>query len=309
MAALSAMLRTLRPGERVLAGRDLYGGTLRLLERVLPGAGVVVDRVDPARLELVRAALRPSTKLVLIETPTNPRLEVADIAALARLAHERGAALAVDNSLLSPYLQRPLELGADLVVHTATKHLAGHGDVMAGALVCADETWAERIAFAQNAEGAGLAPFDSWLVLRGLKTLAVRLDRAQQTAAALVERLVEHPAVRCVHWPGLAGHPGAALHARQASGPGSVFSFATGDPERSRRIVEGTRLFRIAVSFGSTSSRISLPACMSHAGVAQGPGADLVRVSVGLEAAADLLDDLGQALERSAGARCLSGIP
>lgn len=303
MAAVAALVRTLPAGARILAGSDLYGGTVRLLERSLPRSGIGVDTADASDLDALRSALRPETRLVLVESPTNPLLEIADLSGVAEIARAHGALLAVDGSLMSPLLQRPLELGAHVVAHSATKHLAGHGDVMAGVLATNDEALAAELAFAQNAEGAGLAPFDCWLVLRGLETLAVRLERAQRNAARLAEMLDGHPAVTRVRYPGLAGHPGALLHARQARGAGSVLAFETGCAERSRRVVESTRLFRIAVSFGGAASRISLPGRMSHASLAPGSERarrlppDLVRVAAGLEDADDLVEDLARALE------------
>lgn len=238
----------------------------------------------------------------MVETPTNPLLRIADLAAIARLVHARGALLAVDGSLATPLRQRPLALGADLVVHSATKALAGHGDATAGSIAAADPALARELAFRRNAEGTALAPFEAWLLLRGMKTLALRVERQEENARRAAELLARHPAVARVHFPGLADHPGAALHARQSSGPGSVVSFETGSPERSRRVVEALRLFPIAVSFGGVGSTASLPCRMSHASIpeevrrARALPEDLVRLSVGIEDGQDLLDDLEQAL-------------
>jgi cystathionine beta-lyase len=303
MAALVAVTRLVKTGEEILAGDDLYGGTVRLLSRVAPGLGVRVRHVDTTDPAAVAAALSPATRLLLVETPTNPLLRIADLARLAEIAHRGGALLAVDNSLLSPCLQRPLALGADLVIHSATKFLCGHCDVSAGAVVTDDAALHERLAFHLNAEGTGLAPFDSWLLLRGMKTLALRVERQGTTAARIAGYLAAHPRIEKVFFPALASPAVREIHERQASGPGSVVSFTTGDPERSVWIVEAARLFAIAVSFGSVGSSISLPCRMSHASIPQelrgrlGPPPDLIRLSVGIEDAGDLIADLGQALD------------
>lgn len=305
MAALVAVTRLAKAGEEILAGDDLYGGTARLLSRVAPDLGLRVRYVDPSAPEEVEAAITPATRLLLIETPTNPLLRIADLERLAAIAHRRGVLLAVDNSLLSPCLQRPLALGADLVIHSATKFLCGHADVCAGAVVTNDPDLHSRLAFHLNAEGTGLAPFDSWLLLRGIKTLSLRVERQCATAARIADFLAAHPLVRQVYFPTLAPPEAREIHERQASGPGAVLSFTTGDPELSRRIVESTRLFTIAVSFGSVASAISLPCRMSHASVPPelrnriGPPPDLIRLSVGIEDAGDLVEDLVQGMERA----------
>ncbi len=302
MAALAAVVRVAATGGEVLAGDDLYGGTYRLLSRVLHGQRVRVRYADLADLDAAAAAITPRTRLLLAETPTNPLLHVADLRALAGLAHARGALLAVDNSLLSPYRQRPIALGADLVVHSATKYLSGHSDLTAGVVAVADPALAARLAFQQNAEGTALGPFESWLLLRGLRTLAVRLDRQEASARRLAELLAADRRVRRVHYPGLAAHPGHALQRRQAEGAGSVVSFETGSVEASRRVAEAVRLFAIAVSFGGVASQISLPCRMSHASIPRAVRRrhvlpeDLVRLAVGLEDVEDLAADLGQAL-------------
>jgi cystathionine beta-lyase len=291
-----------RGGGEVLAGDDLYGGTYRLLSRQLAGQGIGVRYVDTTDLAAVAAAFSSRTRLLLVETPTNPLLRIADLRALAALAHAHGALLAVDNSLLSPLLQVPLALGADAVVHSATKSLCGHGDLTAGIVAVRDAALAAELALAQNAEGTALGPFDAWLLLRGMKTLAVRLERQEANARRIADRLAGHPRVRRVHYPGLPDHPGRALHEAQSKGAGSVLSFETGSLDLSRRIADATRLFTRAVSFGSVGSLISLPCRMSHASI---PAAvresrafpeDLIRLAVGIEDAGDLLDDLEQAL-------------
>jgi cystathionine beta-lyase len=307
MAALSTLMRLVPAGGHVVAGSDLYGGTYRLLEKVLPRAGLRTTYVDATDPERVRAAIEPSTRLVLVETPTNPLCRIVDLRALAEIARERGALLAVDNSLLSPLLQRPLELGADVVVHSATKHLGGHGDVTAGVLAVRVAAVADEIAFLQNAEGNALGPFDSWLLLRGIETLSVRLGRAQANARTVARFLARHPAVRRVHFPGLTDHPGRAIHERQAEGPGAVVSFETGSAELSRRVVDALEVFTISVSFGSVKSLASLPCRMSHKSIpaavrqAHALPDDLVRLSIGIEDERDLVQDLAQAL---GGQRC-----
>ena len=289
-------------GGEILAGDDLYGGTYRLLSRLLAGQGVAVRYVDATDAEAVAAAIGPRTRLLLVETPTNPLLRIADLRRLAELAHGAGALLAVDNSLLSPYLQRPLDLGADVVVHSATKCLSGHSDLTAGVVAVQDPALARELAFAQNAEGTAASPFEAWLLLRGMKTLAVRLDRQEANARRVAELLASHPRVRRVHYPGLASHPGHDLQRRQARGAGSVVSFETGSVEASRRIAEATRLFTISVSFGSVGSLISLPCRMSHASIPKAVREgralpeDLVRLAIGIEDPDDLLADLEQAL-------------
>ncbi len=301
MAALAALTRLVAPGEEILAGDDLYGGTTRLLAQVAARQGIGVRWVDAADPAALAAALSPATRLVLLETPTNPLLRVVDIAAAAAAAHATGALLAVDNSLLSPLLQRPLLLGADLVVHSATKALCGHSDTTAGAVVTGDPDLHRRLAFHQNAEGAGLAPFDSWLLLRGVKTLALRVERQCAAAERVARFLAGHPRVERVFYPGLPEHPGHVIQQRQASGAGPVVSFTTGDPDRSRRIVEALRLFTIAVSFGGVGSVASLPRRMSHASIPPdlagrlAPPEDLVRLSVGIEDVEDLVEDLERA--------------
>jgi cystathionine beta-lyase len=302
LAALAAVVRVTAGGGEVLAGDDLYGGTYRLLSRQLAGQGVVVRYVDAANLAAVGAAIGPRTRLLLVETPTNPLLRIADLRSLADLAHAAGALLAVDNSLLSPYLQRPIELGADVVVHSATKSLSGHSDLTAGVVAVTDPALARELAFAQNAEGTALSPFEAWLLQRGMKTLAVRLDRQEANARRVAELLAGHPRVRCVHYPGLPSHPGHELQRRQAQGAGSVVSFETGSVQASRQIAEATRLFTISVSFGGVGSLISLPCRMSHASIpapvrqSRALPEDLVRLAIGIEDPGDLLEDLEQAL-------------
>jgi cystathionine gamma-synthase len=302
MAASDCLIRTVcRPGDRVLIPHDAYGGTFRLFDKVLTGWNldyVSVPMTDPAA---VRAALaeRPA-KLVWVESPTNPLLSIADIAVLAGIAHEAGALLAVDNTFASPYLQQPITLGADAVLHSTTKYLGGHSDVVGGAVVVADPGLGEQLAFLQNATGAVAGPFDSWLTLRGIKTLAVRMDRHSASAQRVAEMLASHPQVAEVYYPGLASHPGHEAAAKQMRGFGGMVSFrARGGEEAAVAICGKTRLFTLAESLGGVESLIEHPHRMTHASVAGSAlevPADLVRLSVGLESCEDLLEDLRTAL-------------
>ncbi len=302
MAALTSLIRTLKSAEEIVAGDDLYGGTVRLLERVATQQNIPVRYVDTTNIQLVRQSITPQTRLLLIETPTNPLFRISDIAKLSEIAHESGCVLAVDNSMLSPIFQRPLTLGADVVIHSATKFLCGHSDVIGGALITNDEVVHKSIYFQQNAEGTGLSPFDSWLLLRGLKTLSLRVERQDQSALKVAKFLKAHRLVSEVYYPGLESHPGHELHLRQSEGNGAVVSFTTGDREFSKKLVESTGLFRIAVSFGSVGSTISLPCHMSHASIPAslrerlGPPQDLIRLSVGIEDVGDLIADLEHAI-------------
>ncbi|SDO18290.1 cystathionine gamma-lyase [Klenkia soli] len=301
LAAEDALLRTvLNPGDHLVIPIDAYGGTFRLISKVLQRWGVDHTPVDLGDLDAVRAAFRPTTKLVWCETPTNPLLGIADIAALAQLAHEHGALLAVDNTFASPYLQQPLTLGADVVVHSTTKYLGGHSDVVGGALVAGTAELGEQLAFHQNAMGAVAGPFDAWLVLRGIKTLGVRMDRHQANAGRVAEFLVEHPAVSSVLYPGLPEHPGHEVAARQMSGFGGMLSFRLrGGEEAALAVCERAQVFTLAESLGGVESLVEHPHRMTHASVAGSAlevPADLVRLSVGIEEIEDLLADLDQML-------------
>ncbi|KAK7244447.1 hypothetical protein RIF29_39269 [Crotalaria pallida] len=302
MAALSAVAHLVSTGEEIVAGDDLYGGSYRLLSQVIPKAGVVVKRVNTSDLNAVASAIGPRTKLVWLESPTNPRLQISDIRKIAELAHAQGALVLVDNSIMSPVLSRPLELGADIVMHSATKFIAGHSDIMAGVLAVKGERLGKELYFLQNAEGSGLAPFDCWLCLRGIKTMALRVEKQQDNAQKIAEFLASHPRVKKVNYAGLLDHPGRDLHYSQAKGAGSVLSFLTGSLALSKHIVENTKYFSITVSFGSVKSLISMPCFMSHASIpaavreARGLTEDLVRISVGIEDVNDLIADLENAL-------------
>jgi cystathionine gamma-synthase len=284
----------------VVMANDVYGGTWRQISQVHQRFGIEVTAVDLADLDATTAAMRPETKLLWAETPSNPLLKILDLAGLAEIAHANGARLVADNTFATPYLQRPLELGADLVVHSTTKYLGGHSDVVGGA-VCTDEETAEELAFLQNAVGAVPGPFDAWLTLRGIKTLAVRMDRHCANAQTIAEHLVEHPRVRSVAYPGLPDHPGHALAAAQMRGFGGMVSFRVAQGAEAAKAVAGsTRLFFLAESLGGVESLIEHPGIMTHASVAgtdlEVPD-DLLRISVGIESADDLVADLSRALE------------
>ncbi len=303
LAATTAVLSTLKPGDEVAAAADLYGGTFRLLERVFKPWGLIPRYTEDASPEGFAAILSPSTKLVWIETPTNPLLQIIDIAAIADLAHRRGAVLAVDNTFASPYLQRPIEHGADLVVHSTTKYLGGHSDVIGGAVIGGRDLL-EAIAFYQNAAGGVPGPFDSWLVLRGIKTLAVRMDRHCANARELADWLSRHPKVERVYYPGLKDHSGHVIAARQMRDFGGMISVRIrGGRESAFRLLSRTRLFSLAESLGGVESLIGHPATMTHASIpaairtARGVDDGLVRLSVGIEDVGDLCGDLAGALE------------
>ncbi|HEV7655833.1 MAG TPA: cystathionine gamma-synthase [Mycobacteriales bacterium] len=301
LAAEDTLLRTvLVPGDHVVIPDDAYGGSFRIFATVLERWGVSYTPVHLADLDAVREAVTPATKVLWCETPTNPLLGVSDIAALAGIAREHGLLLVVDNTFGSPYLQQPLALGADVVVHSTTKYLGGHSDVVGGALVVGDAELAERLRFHQNAMGSVPGPFDCWLVLRGVKTLGVRMDRHCANAARVAEMLVAHPAVTTVYYPGLPTHRGHELAAKQMRGFGGMVSFTlAGGEEAALRVCERTRVFTLGESLGGVESLIEHPARMTHASVSGSPlevPADLVRLSVGIESIEDLLADLTQAL-------------
>jgi cystathionine gamma-synthase len=302
MAAEDTVLRALcRPGDHVVIPDDAYGGTYRLLAKVCEPWGLAHTPVHVADVEAVRAATssRP-TSIVWVETPTNPLLAIADITALAQVAHENDALLVVDNTFASPYLQQPLALGADVVVHSTTKYAGGHSDVVGGALVVNDPELGERLAYHQNAMGAVSGPFDAWLVLRGLKTLAVRMERHCDNAERVAGFLAEHPTVRQVLYPGRPDHPGHEVAAKQMRRYGGIVSFRmAGGAEAAVEVCERTKLFALAESLGGIESLIEHPGQMTHASAVGSPlevPDDLVRLSVGIETIDDLLDDLAQAL-------------
>jgi cystathionine gamma-synthase len=301
MAAEDTLVRAVcAPGDHVVIPDDAYGGTYRLFANVLRRWGLDYAVAPIAEPDAVRAALTPRTRLVWVETPTNPLLGIADIGALAGIAHDHGALLVVDNTFASPYLQQPIAHGADVVVHSTTKYLGGHSDVVGGALVVRDPTRAEEIAFHQNAMGGVSGPFDAWLTLRGIKTLGVRMDRHCDNAERVVEFLLRHPAVAGVRYPGLTEHPGHKVAAGQMRRFGGMVSFrAAGGEPAAVEVCQRTELFLLAESLGGVESLIEHPARMTHASAANSPlevPADLVRLSVGIETAEDLIADLDQAL-------------
>jgi cystathionine beta-lyase/cystathionine gamma-synthase len=305
LSALDALLRTLNAGDHVVAAEDAYGGSIRLLNKVCSRQGISVtfaDTQDPANTQ---KAITKKTRMVLLETPTNPLLRVSDIKANAEVAHDHGAWLVVDNTFMSPALQNPLALGADAVFHSATKYIGGHSDVLAGLVVTADKALGDQLKFLQLAVGAVLPPFDSFLLLRGLKTLDLRMERHSSTAALLAERLSKHKAVGKVYYPGLKKHPNAKVHAKQARSGGGMLSFELRDLDAARKCVTSTRLFQLAESLGAVESLIQLPALMTHASVPKemrertGLKDGLIRVSAGVEDPEDLWADLKQAIEAS----------
>ena len=301
MAAITTVMHLLSPGERVVSVDDVYGGTYRLFERVYAPKGYVFEYVSAGDMSMrLQDALDERTRLVWIETPTNPLLNVVDLRAAAEAARAAGALCVVDNTFATPYLQRPLELGADVVVHSTTKYLGGHSDVVGGFAATSDAAVAERLRFLQNALGAVPGPFDSWLVLRGLKTLSVRMREHCANARRVAEFLDAHPSVRRVYYPGLPGHPGHELAARQMRDFGGMVSFEVdGSLEDTLGVVERTRVFTLGESLGGVESLIEHPGRMTHATLADSPFAlpdNLVRLSVGIEAAGDLVADLDQAL-------------
>jgi len=302
MAAISCLMTLLKSGDHAVVSRNVYGGTYRYFTRMLEPLGLSfswVDTTDPAAVE---AAMTPRTRIVFLETPTNPVMDICDIAAIAAIAHRRGAWVAVDNTFLSPYLQRPLELGADFVVHSTTKFLNGHSDSIGGVLVSAHREQGDWFAFVQKSEGAVLSPFDSFLILRGIKTLPVRMDRHESNAKTVVDFLVRHSKVRKVLYPGLPDHPGHEIQKRQASGFGAMISIETGSYANAKAMLDRMRVMSFAESLGGVESLISHPASMTHASVpaerraALGLTDGLVRLSVGIENVEDLLADLDQAL-------------
>jgi len=301
LAAEDTVLRTItRPGDHLLLPDDAYGGTYRLIARVLARWGVEFTPVAMHDPDAVLAAVRPNTSVIWVETPTNPLLNVADISALAEISHSTGAKLVVDNTFASPYLQQPIGLGADVVVHSTTKYLGGHSDVVGGAVITADAELGEQIAFHQNAMGAVAGPFDAWLVLRGIKTLGVRMDRHCDNAERIVDFLGGHPAVSSVLYPGLPSHPNHEVAARQMARFGGMISFRMRDGEDAAVKVCGlTQVFTLGESLGGVESLIEHPGRMTHASVANSPlevPADLVRLSVGIENIEDLIADLTAAL-------------
>ena len=302
MAAIDTLLRLVYPGEHVVAGDDVYGGTYRLFDKVLKAYGLEFSFVDTSKVEAVRGAVRPNTRLIWVETPSNPRLRITDIAAIAQLARDHPSRpwVGVDNTFASPYLQRPLEMGVDFAAHSTTKYLGGHSDLVGGSLALNDEEVYARLKFLQNAVGAVPGPMDCFLVLRGVKTLAVRMDRHSENALAVAEFLADHPKVAQVIYPGLDDHPQHQLAKRQMRSGGGMVSFILhAEAAQARKLAEHTRYFALAESLGGVESLIEIPAAMTHASVAGSGNAvepGLIRLSVGLEHKEDLIADLAGAL-------------
>jgi cystathionine beta-lyase/cystathionine gamma-synthase len=302
MAAISALLTMLRSGDHVVASHTVYGGTYRLLTQVLDRYGLESSWVDSSDLANIEAAMTDRTQMVYVETPTNPMMEITDLAGAAEIAHRHGAILAVDNTFASPYFQRPLEHGADVVVHSATKFLNGHSDALGGVLVASRPADGEWFAFVQKSVGAVLGPFDAFLTLRGIKTLEVRMEKHETSGRAMAQFLADHPKVEKVFYPGLPDHPGHEVHKRQASGFGALISFDLGDMATAKKVLDKLRVMSLAESLGGVETLISHPASMTHASVPAterqriGIVDGLVRVSVGLENLEDLVADLEGAL-------------
>ena len=303
-AATDSVLRLLRPGDHIITGNDLYGGTYRLFENVLRDFGFsfqYVDTRDPAQ---IAAAWRPETAMVYVETPTNPLMGLTDITAVAEITKARGARLVVDNTFMSPYLQRPLELGADIVLHSTTKYINGHSDSIGGIVMTNHAEDAERLRFIAKSVGATLSPFEAWLIQRGVKTLALRMERSESSTRVVAEYLEAHPKVRAVYYPGLESHPQHELACRQMDGFGGMVSFDLADIDEVKRMLDAVEIFTLAESLGGVESLISHPPSMTHASIpaaeraASGISEGLIRVSVGIEDVEDLLGDLDQALAR-----------
>jgi cystathionine beta-lyase/cystathionine gamma-synthase len=302
MAAIGAIGHLLAAGDHVVASDDMYGGTFRLFNMLLKRFGLEFTYVDSSDTKAIEAAIKPATRLIYVETPTNPLMKVTDLAAVAKIGHDRGILTACDNTFMTPYFQRPLGFGIDLVVHSTTKYLNGHSDMVGGAIATEKQDLAERLAFIQNAAGGVPGPFDAWLVLRGTKTLALRMERHNQNALAVARHLKGQAKIKKIHYPGLPEHPGYELMQRQATGFGGMISFDLETIERARRFLGGVRVFTLAESLGGVESLVCHPASMTHASVPAaerarvGLGDGLVRLSVGVEDVEDLIADLDQAL-------------
>ncbi len=303
MAALTAVFNLFSAGDHIVASQNLYGGTSRVLDKIFSRFGVSVSYVEFSNLIDIEAAITSNTKALIIETPSNPTLMVTDIKAVTNLAQKRGLLTVADNTFMSPYLQRPFDFGVDIVVHSATKFISGHSDVLAGVVVVKDQRLAEELHFIQNSTGGVLGPFDSWLLLRGLKTLGIRMDRQSQNAHELAVWLRARPEVKKVYYLGFEDHPGFALHRSQASNTGNVVSFDVGDGEFARRILSKVKLCVLGDSLGGVESLVNLPDVMSHGSVPKerklqmGVTPSLIRLSVGIEHSADIILDLEQAMK------------
>ncbi|RYL94747.1 bifunctional cystathionine gamma-lyase/homocysteine desulfhydrase [Sporolactobacillus sp. THM19-2] len=303
MAAISSVLMLLNSGDHVVITDDVYGGTFRVIDKVFKRLGITASFVDTSNPEKVEAAITEKTKAIYLETPTNPLLKITDIAATAKQAHEHGLLLIVDNTFATPYWQHPLLLGADIVLHSATKYIGGHSDVVAGLVAVNSDELAEKVGFIQNSVGAIPGPQDAWLLIRGVKTLALRMEQIENNARRIAAFLEGHRKVRKVYYPGLPGHPGHELAEKQADGCGGMISFDVGSEENANKLLSRVRYFTLAESLGAVESLISVPAKMTHASIPKarreelGITDGLIRLSVGIEDGDDLIDDLKQALE------------
>lgn len=304
MAAITATVMLFDSGDHIILTDDVYGGTYRVITKVLNRFGIEATFVDTSNLNNITAAIKPNTKAVYIETPTNPLLKITDIEAAAKLAKENNLLTIVDNTFSTPYWQTPIELGADIVLHSATKYLGGHSDVVAGLVVVNSEKLAEELHFVQNSTGGVLGPQDSWLLMRGIKTLGIRMEETESNTKAIVEFLIQHPAVSKVYYPGVESHPNHDIAKKQADGFGGMVSFDVGSEENADKLLENVRYFTLAESLGAVESLISVPARMTHASIPKerrdelGITDGLVRISVGLEDVEDLIEDLKLALEK-----------
>lgn len=303
MAAIAILMELFSPGDHIIASDDLYGGSQRLFRNISAKNGISMDLVNTSDVQEIESHIKPQTKAVFVETPTNPMMQVTDIAAVSRLAKDRNLLLIVDNTFLTPYFLKPLKLGADIVTHSGTKYLGGHNDTLAGFLVVSDQALSERLRYIYKTIGACLSPFDSWLLIRGIKTLAVRMEKQQETAGIIARWLCEQRKIKAVHYVGLPSHPDYEISRRQATGFGAMISFETDSEETAKRVLERVSVIQFAESLGGVESLITYPMLQTHADVpkeireAKGINERLLRLSIGLECAEDLIDDLKQSLE------------
>ncbi|UYO61535.1 PLP-dependent aspartate aminotransferase family protein [Acetobacterium wieringae] len=305
MAAISAVMELFSPGDHIIASDDLYGGSHRLFHHISIKNGISFDLVDTADLSLIEPLIRTNTRALFIETPTNPMMQVTDLAGVAEIARKHQLLLMVDNTFLTPYFQKPLKLGADIVIHSGTKYLGGHNDTIAGFVVTRDKTLADKLRFIFKTTGAGLAPFDSWLLIRGIKTLPIRMDRQQQNAGVIARWLCQQERIKAVHYVGLESHPGYQISKRQATGFGGMISFEVDSEKTAHHILEGVKLIQYAESLGGVESLITYPMLQTHGDIpeeqreAKGINNRLLRLSVGIESVNDLIDELDRVLKET----------
>ncbi|MDD3306279.1 MAG: PLP-dependent aspartate aminotransferase family protein [Acetobacterium sp.] len=303
MAAISAVMELFSPGDHIIASDDLYGGSHRLFQHIAVKNGIIFDLVNTSNLFLIEALIGPNTKALFIETPTNPMMQVTDLAGVGKIAQKHRLLFIVDNTFLTPYFQKPLQLGADIVIHSGTKYLGGHNDTIAGFAVTNDETIAEKLRFIFKTTGAGLSPFDSWLLIRGIKTLAIRMDKQQENAMVIAQWLSQQEKIKAVHYVGLPTHPGYELSRRQATGFGGMISFEVDSEETARQILEGVSLIQYAESLGGVETLITYPMLQTHGDIpeaereARGINNRLLRLSVGIEGVQDLINELARVIK------------